>query len=530
MTSRIIPGRYPPPGTSPIADAIRVRRGPRGITPLDAALLHVPPVAGGWNSLLGAVRTGGNLPGDVRELIILRVAAINRAAFEWIQHEPVGRTNGLTPAQLYVVRDTTTPLPPSPGILSPLQTAALLYADASTRDVKIGASVTEALRTNLEAWAKKQGGDNMEEQTQDLLVEAAAVGATYNMVSRFLVALDVAGMSDDGVPWPIERKEHFITIPEGGHTIHAVTLVSSPTAPWIAFTNSLLTDLSMWGYLIPFLLASSDSTKRPYNILLHSQRGHGQSTLPSSATTIPSLATDLTHLLAHLSIPTPLHAVIGVSQGGAAALAVARSHAHLTRAVVACDTGPRTPAGNRAAWAGRVGLVHGVADGAVGAEDIWGGEGNAELGKGAEYAAKVGMGHLAGVTVPRWFPAGSKCATERAERHSWVAQMVERTPVAGFVAGAGALAEYDVSQADENGKELYNSTIERVLLVAGSLDGGGNVGKGLQRLRDEWNAVRVASGQVAPVEYLEITGAGHLPMVDETERFAEALRGFLDAF
>lgn len=68
--SRIIPGRYPPAGTSPVADAIRARRGARGITPLDAALLHVPPVAGGWNSLLGAIRTQGNLPGNVRELMV----------------------------------------------------------------------------------------------------------------------------------------------------------------------------------------------------------------------------------------------------------------------------------------------------------------------------------------------------------------------------------------------------------------------------------------------------------------------------
>lgn len=68
--SRWIPGRYPTPGTSLIADAIRQRRGERGLTPLDGALLHVPPVAEGWNTLLGAVRTKGNLPGDIRELMV----------------------------------------------------------------------------------------------------------------------------------------------------------------------------------------------------------------------------------------------------------------------------------------------------------------------------------------------------------------------------------------------------------------------------------------------------------------------------
>ena len=69
-TSRVVAGRYPPPGTDVHADAIRERRGPRGITPLDANLLHVPPVAGGFNTLLGAIRTKGKLPGDIREAMV----------------------------------------------------------------------------------------------------------------------------------------------------------------------------------------------------------------------------------------------------------------------------------------------------------------------------------------------------------------------------------------------------------------------------------------------------------------------------
>ena len=68
--SRVVAGRYPPPGTDIHADAIRERRGARGITPLDANLLHVPPVAGGFNTLLGAIRTKGILPGSLREVMV----------------------------------------------------------------------------------------------------------------------------------------------------------------------------------------------------------------------------------------------------------------------------------------------------------------------------------------------------------------------------------------------------------------------------------------------------------------------------
>lgn len=69
-SSRVVAGRYPPPGTDVYADAIRERRGSRGITPLDANLLRVPPVAGGFNLLLGAIRTKGSISGDLREVMV----------------------------------------------------------------------------------------------------------------------------------------------------------------------------------------------------------------------------------------------------------------------------------------------------------------------------------------------------------------------------------------------------------------------------------------------------------------------------
>jgi hypothetical protein len=69
MASRVTPV-YPPKGTDHIADQIRERRGARGLIPLDGALLRTPSIASGWNNLLGAVRAKGNLPEDVRELLV----------------------------------------------------------------------------------------------------------------------------------------------------------------------------------------------------------------------------------------------------------------------------------------------------------------------------------------------------------------------------------------------------------------------------------------------------------------------------
>ncbi|KAJ7703302.1 Alpha/Beta hydrolase protein [Mycena rosella] len=489
--SRLIPGRFPAPGVSPIADRIRERRGARGLTPLDGALLHVPAVAEGWNSLLGAIRTKGALPGDVRELMILRVAARNHAAFEWIHHEHVARDHGLNTTQLWAIRDTLS-LPP-PAVLSPLQAAALAFADHSTVTVRIPPHITSALQEQL-----KQIGPDVD----DLLVEAAAVVATYNMVSRFLISLDVAGISDNPVPWPVDRTEH--KVPIGSDHLHAVTLVTHPDAPWVVFANSLLTDESMWDWLVPAVLAPATSTSWPfkgtYNILLHAQRGHGRSSTTATPCTIPILAHDIALLITTLVPAGKVKSVIGVSQGGAATLAFAALHPSLTASVVACDTAPRTAPGNAEAWQGRIAL-----------------------------AKSDGIAALAAVTADRWFPAPSQCGQggERTTRTDTIKRMIEATSIPGFELGAGALMSYDlIKPVAEDGVDLLNSGRQvKTLLVAGELDGGGKVGAGMKGLRDQWNASKPA----ADVEYVEIPGAGHLPMVDETEKFWEKVGVFLNS-
>jgi len=139
------------------------------------------------------------------------VAALNGAAYEWIHHEPIARQHGLTTAQLYVIRDTTTPLPPAKTLLNPLQTAVLVFSDLSTRKVNISDWVMEDLKQELRVWIKKEiigeEGVDVEEKMNDLLAEIALVTATYNMVSRFLVSVDVAGFSGEPVPWPLKRQE-----------------------------------------------------------------------------------------------------------------------------------------------------------------------------------------------------------------------------------------------------------------------------------------------------------------------------------
>ena len=102
----------------PTADLLRRRRGGE-LSDLDRLLLHSPPVAEGWNALLGALRSGTTLAADLRELVVLRIAVLNDAAFEWAAHEPIGRRAGLTDV--------------GPGGAAPARRAQALVAGAGRR-------------------------------------------------------------------------------------------------------------------------------------------------------------------------------------------------------------------------------------------------------------------------------------------------------------------------------------------------------------------------------------------------------------
>jgi 4-carboxymuconolactone decarboxylase len=159
-----------------VTDRIRQRRGGT-LTALDGVLLHSPEFADGWNSMLGAVRGQSTLPPDVRELVILRVAARNNADYEWRAHEPVARQAGLGDDQIAAIGLGGGGAGGGSGAgLTPAQWAALAYADAMTMHVTVPDEIFQALRAHFD-----------DRQVLELTVTVAA----YNMVSRVLVALAV---------------------------------------------------------------------------------------------------------------------------------------------------------------------------------------------------------------------------------------------------------------------------------------------------------------------------------------------------
>ncbi|CAG7919357.1 unnamed protein product [Penicillium olsonii] len=171
-----------PADTADIYARIAERRNPRPLIPLDLSLLHSPPVADGWNSFIGAIRSRTLVDSGVMELAVCRVAVLNNAIYEWNAHAPLALKGGVKPEQLHAARvlpstaeGDVAELEKSP--LTPQQRAVLRYTDQMTRTITVQEDVFAELKT--------VGYDDRE------IVELTTGIAGYNCVSRFLVALDV---------------------------------------------------------------------------------------------------------------------------------------------------------------------------------------------------------------------------------------------------------------------------------------------------------------------------------------------------
>ena len=161
------------PGTRPelaeIEASILAQRG--RISDLYRVLLNSGPLASGWEALLTAVRNKSSVPADLRELMILRVAVVNRASYEFDAHVPHAQKAGVSDAKIAAVRETVIG-----SVFTESEAMVLELADTMTRNI----DVPEALMDRLKAKLDARG-----------VVETVATVAAYNMVSRFLVALQI---------------------------------------------------------------------------------------------------------------------------------------------------------------------------------------------------------------------------------------------------------------------------------------------------------------------------------------------------
>jgi alkylhydroperoxidase family enzyme len=162
------------PQVADLVSAIRGRRKGQLIN-LDRMLLHSPPFAQGWNALLGSVRRSLELSPRIRELAICAVARLNKADYEWHQHAREFLAAGGPQAQLDALDDVDA-CTRNNKLFDEAERATLQLTVEMTRYVEVGNATLERVR--------KLFGERQ-------LVEMVGTIATYNMVSRFLVALGV---------------------------------------------------------------------------------------------------------------------------------------------------------------------------------------------------------------------------------------------------------------------------------------------------------------------------------------------------
>lgn len=239
-------------------------------------------------------------------------------------------------------------------------------------------------------------------------------------------------------------------------------------APWMVFSNSLVTNLSVWDEQVAAFAGR-------FRILRYDQRGHGGTEVPAEAATLDALAEDAAALMARFGVGGAVFA--GVSMGAATALCLAARHPELVSAVIASDGQAGTAPGGAQAWQERM-----------------------------DFARENGMAAFAEATVKRWFSPASIGAGNPAI--SRVREMVATTPEAGFAACARALQSYDI-RAELPGLR------QPVLLVAGEMDGAMPA------------TMRGMAGAIPDARFVEIAGAGHIPCLEAPGPFNAAMEFFL---
>lgn len=172
------------PQPAELVNAIRARRGGQLIN-LDKALLWSEPVARGWNVYMKAVRSELSASAKLREFGICTVALLTGADYEYHHHAPDFLTAGGTPPEL-----------------DALQAFVQTGAGADFTDARLGSDESLVMHYAAQMTRHVQVSDALFAQLQQRfstpeVVELTTAIATYNMVARILVALDIQPENDD---------------------------------------------------------------------------------------------------------------------------------------------------------------------------------------------------------------------------------------------------------------------------------------------------------------------------------------------
>jgi len=238
-------------------------------------------------------------------------------------------------------------------------------------------------------------------------------------------------------------------------------------APWVVFSNSLMTNLAMWDEQVEALRDS-------FRILRYDQRGHGGTDAPAGPYPFQQLVDDVVALLDGMQIKRTHF--VGLSMGGMTAIALAEQHPDRLDRIVASDCGPASTPQSAQQWAERIAVVR-----------------------------AGGMEALVEPTATRWFPAAYIAANPA--RVDKVRAMIRTTPANGFIGCASALSDFDLRPG-------LSGIKHRVHFMCGTADAS-------------LPGTKALHAAVAGSGFTEIPGAGHIANVESPSLFTRTTREFL---
>jgi 3-oxoadipate enol-lactonase len=239
-------------------------------------------------------------------------------------------------------------------------------------------------------------------------------------------------------------------------------------APVLALSNSLGTDLGMWGPQMPALLER-------FRVLRYDTRGHGESEVTPGPYSIAQLGADVIALLDHLQIARAHFC--GLSMGGMIGMWLGTHHGARIERLVLCNTAAK-----------------------IGSPEVW----NTRI----DTVNAQGMAAIVPGVIDRWFTADFQ---QRAPGQIEVVRaMLLRTSPQGYTANCAAVRDMDQ-------REEIAAINVPTLVIGGSHD-----------LATPPQDSRQAAERIAGARYVELDAA-HLSNWERPVEFTRELIGFLSA-
>lgn len=181
MTARLDP--VPEGAESPEMESVFAQIRARGgdPSPLYRTLAHAPKMLAAWASIAWPLRYEATVPRSLRELMVMRIAQLTSAPYEWAYHWSQALSAGVSEQQLLGLADWR---------------ASDLYGDRERVVLDYAEAIT-ALDVTDETFAEVARLFSPEE-----IIELTLTAAFYTCVSRLLQALqiDVAASHRQSLP------------------------------------------------------------------------------------------------------------------------------------------------------------------------------------------------------------------------------------------------------------------------------------------------------------------------------------------